>query len=166
MPAIEEPYHYLQKKVSSIIDELARELSQNISEFKSIAKQAYDTEEKILQSRSSYIRASREIEEEEKKQKEIESILDYFDQEIEKMRETLSTLPEEGSTPPPGSYGVMGDIDNLVSEFNSLISAIDATLPNSISLLLNENINLVKYAETLIESLTETRITKAAETQN
>lgn len=157
MPSIEEPYHYLQKKVSSIIEELTQELNQNIAEFKSIAKEAYDVEEKILLSRSSYLKVSKDIEEEEKRQKEIESILDYFDGEIDKMKETLSTFSADNDST-PGNYTIHGDIDSLVNEFNSLISTLDTGLPNSINLFLNENINLVNYADSLLDSLTEKRI--------
>ncbi|KAI5172265.1 hypothetical protein NEFER03_1379 [Nematocida sp. LUAm3] len=156
MPSAEEPYHYLQKKVSSIIEELTNELNENISEFKKIAKEVYEVEEKILVNRSSYIKARKEIEEEQKRQQETEGVLDYFEAEIEKIRETLHTTTSfDGKE--KETYSTVGDIDMLISEFNSLISSLDMSVPNRIGILLNENINLINYADALIQKIIQKR---------
>ncbi|OAG31140.1 hypothetical protein NEDG_01914 [Nematocida displodere] len=151
----EEPYHYLQKKVGAIIEELTNELNDNVAEFKRLSKETYDVEEKIHLSRGSYVRVNREIEAEIKKQQEVERVLEYFDSEIEKIREAIHSQKTEGSE--AIHYGAVGDIDGLINEFNSLVCTLDIGVPNSINILLNENMNLINYAEALIHKASSKR---------
>lgn len=155
MSPTEEPYHFLQKKVGNILDELSLELSDNIAEFKKVCKEVYDVEEIILKSRGVYIEASKEIDEELNKQHEIESVLEYFETEVEKLRYALHTDPVESTATP--NYAVLGDIDSLIGEFNSLVSAMDIGVPHPVGILVSENINLIRYAEALVQDLLEHR---------
>lgn len=149
--AKEEPYHYLQKRVGTIIEELTNDLNDNLTEFRNISKEAYEIEEKVLRSRNNYIRISKEIEGEMKRQREVEGVLEYFEAEIEKLRGAVRAQSIEGHE--GRSYAVIGDIDNLINEFNSLVSSIDIGIPNRMNILLNENMNLVNYADSLIRKI-------------
>ncbi|KAI5180804.1 hypothetical protein NEOKW01_1088 [Nematocida sp. AWRm80] len=149
MPAVEEPYHYLQKKLGSILDELVTEMNENVSDFKNISKIAYDMEQKILNSRMVYTSLTQQIEEETKRQQEIETVLEYFDKEIDKLRETLPQAKTNTTT--TSSYSAIGDIDSLINEFNQIVSQLDTNVPNAINILLNENMNLVNYIEDLMD---------------
>ncbi|KAI5186684.1 hypothetical protein NEHOM01_1637 [Nematocida homosporus] len=155
MPPAEEPYHYLQKKIGAIVSELTTELIENTAEFKRISKEAYDIEELILLSRSKYMKVSQEIQAESKRQQEIEGVLDYFEGEIDKIRTILQANPIDGPETP--TFASLGDLDSLVSEFNSLVATLDLSIPNSINIFLNENMNLISYADTLIQKLATKR---------
>lgn len=158
MSSTEEPYHFLQKKIGSILEELGLELNDNVSEFKKMCKEVYAVEEVILKSRSTFIQASKEIEEEVKKQKELENVLDYFDSEIDKLGYILHTDPVESTVTP--NYSILGDIDSLIGEFNALVRTMDMGVPQPVSILVSENINLIRYAETLIEKMLGTQETE------
>lgn len=144
-----EPYHYLQQKVGSILKELIGELNENVSEFKKISKKAYDVEEKILHTRGKYVKVSKEVEDEIKKQKEIETVLEYFEAEIDKLKNKLHVSSNE--TAPKPSYSALGEIESLIMEFNDLVSQLDVGIPNKINILLNKNINLINQIEHPIE---------------
>ncbi|KAI5189842.1 hypothetical protein NEMIN01_0705 [Nematocida minor] len=149
MQLFEEPYHYLQKKVGSILEELIGELNKSVSSFKKVSKKAYEVEEKILQSRSKYIKVSKEVEYELKRQKEIETVLEYFEAEIDKLKQKLQRSSTESSQKP--CYSALGEIGTLIAEFNELVSQLDVGVPNKINILLNKNINLVNQIEESIE---------------
>ncbi|KAI5190927.1 hypothetical protein NECID01_1222 [Nematocida sp. AWRm77] len=168
MSSTEEPYHFLQKKIGSILEELGMELNDNVSEFKKMCKEVYAVEEVILKSRNTYIQASKEIEEEVKKQKELETVLDYFDSEIDKLGYILHTDPVESTATP--NYSILGDIDSLIGEFNAVVRTMDVGVPQAVSILVSENINLVRYAEMLIKKMlgtqeTEDKAETAAQTE-
>ncbi|KAH9385770.1 uncharacterized protein NEMAJ01_0666 [Nematocida major] len=147
MQLAEEPYNYLQKKVGSILGELISELNQNVTEFKKMSKKAYEVEEAILHSRGNYIKVSREVEDEMKRQNEIEKILEYFEAETDKLKLKLQSIPCETDTANRPCYAALGDIGTLLTEFNELVSLLDVGVPNKINILLNRNINLVNQIE-------------------
>lgn len=145
MQLSDEPYHYLQKKVGSILEELIGELNSNVSVFKNLSRKAYEVEERILHTRGKYIKVSKEVEYELKKQKEIETVLEYFEKEIDRLKNKLQVSLTE-NTPKP-TYSALGEIESLISEFNELVSQLDVGIPNKINILLNKNINLINQIE-------------------
>lgn len=164
MQLAEEPYHYLQKKVGSIVEELISELNENVSEFKKLSKKAYEVEEVILHSRGKYIKVSKEIEDKLKRQSEIEKVLEYFEAEIDKLKQKLQTLSTETDSIEKPSYGAISDIEGLIVEFNDLVSILDVGVPNKINILLNKNINLInQIEEETARSLTKTKSKKSFE---
>ncbi|KFG26420.1 uncharacterized protein NESG_01543 [Nematocida ausubeli] len=147
MQLTEEPYHYLQKKVESILEELISELNENVSEFKEISKKVYEVEEVILHSRGKYIKVSKEVEEELKRQNEIEKVLEYFEAEIDKLKQKLQATANYNSAEQRPNYSSIGDISSLITEFNELVSMLDLGIPNKINILLNKNINIINQIE-------------------
>lgn len=147
----EEPYHYLQKRLSTIVEELTSELNDNITTFRSISKEAYEIEESVVKSRNNYIQLSREIDREIKRQKEVEEVLDYFESEIDRLKDVVKELPND-SVEEQG-FSAITDMENLIMEFNSLIGNIDLGIPNRITVLINENVNLLSYLDKLTEKI-------------
>lgn len=151
MKTNKEPYHYLQKKVSSIVEELANSMNEDLEKFKNTCKEAYEVEEKILQSRNNYARVNAEIEKVAKRQKEIWTVLEYFEKEIDKIHQQVQE--SKAKTAEGISYASVST--GIANEFNALVSTIDTEVPNSINLLINENMNLINYAEALLEKAAE-----------
>jgi hypothetical protein len=151
MPSKEEPYSYLQRSVGSIVEDLTNELNDNLARFRNIGNEAYEKEENILTSIRECVKVSREIEREIKRQKEVEEVLDYLESEIDRLRETVKSQGVERFEGP--SYGVIGDIDSLINEFNSLVANIDVEIPSKMNVLLNENMNMISYADSQIKKI-------------
>lgn len=148
----EEPYHYVQKTVSAIIEELSSELTSNISAFRKISREIYLAEDAIIASRNRYLAVERMVAEEAARQKEVEEGLDYFEEEIERLGRQLKGMrtSKGAGVGEEVDVGFLTDVDSAIGEFNLFIAECDSSVPGQIQSLVSEITNMLCYAESIL----------------